>query len=79
MLKEISHGFVLETPRRGRQQRKARSPKSAVFEYFTTPGPEFVLFPPKKTDFGFVHLLGVKRGVEVQCTKPGSCTMGNEP
>jgi hypothetical protein len=59
-------GFVLETPRRGRQKRKARSLGFCIL-YKVIRWPGFVLSPTfwrkQSTMSGFVHLINGKRGV----------------
>ena len=59
-------GFVLETPRRGRQKRKARSLGFCIL-YKVISWPGFVLSPTfwrkQSTMSGFVHLINGKRGV----------------
>ena len=62
----ISPGFVLETPRRGRQKRKARSRGFCIL-YNVISWPGFVRSPTfwrkQSTMSGFVRLLNGKRGV----------------
>ena len=59
-------GFVLETPRRGRQKRKARSRGFCIL-YKVISWPGFVLSPTfwrkQSTMSGFVRLINGKRGV----------------
>ena len=61
-------GFVLETPRRGRLKRNARS-RGLCILYNVISWPGFVLSPTfwrkQSTMSGFVHLINGKRGVYI--------------